>query len=312
MLLRMGHPYAAEVVGDPYDTFAPGAVRHPLRPLFRWWFARQLRRHCRQAFAAAYVTAAALQRRYPPGPTTHTTDYSSVELPPSALLDRQRADCTANGRPRTLVMVGTLAQLYKAPDVLVDAVARCVRRGLDVRLVFVGDGRYRRELEAQAARQGLAGRVDFLGQLPAGEGVARVLDRADVFVLPSRQEGLPRALLEAMARGLPCISSTVGGIPEVLPAEDMVPPGDVEALALKIQEVVTDPARMVRMSVRNLKTARGYREDVLQRRRRAFYEYVRAQTQARLDRQGEEADRPSPATAAAGTPALRVQVGASS
>lgn len=292
MLSRKGHPYAAEVVGDPYDTFSPGAVRHPLRPLFRWWFSRELRLHCRGAFAAAYVTADALQQRYPPGHETHAIGCSDVELPPSALVDRHRTASEFSDRPRTLIMVGTLAQLYKSPDVLLDAFALCVRRGIDLRLVFAGDGKYRHELEAKTTEYGLADRVDFLGQLPAGDGVVRALDQADVFVLPSRQEGLPRALVEAMARGLPCISSTVGGIPELLPEEDLVPPGDLEALATKIHNVVTDPARMTRMSERNLKRAGEYREDILQRQRREFYEYVRSQTEAWSTRRcGEDGGR---------------------
>jgi len=278
MLSRKRHPYAAEVVADPYDVFGPRANRHPLRPLFRRWFSRDLRLHCQRAFAAAYVTAEALQRRYPPGDGAYAIGCSDVELPPIALVDRPRADCTANGRPQTIVMVGSLAHFFKAPDVLIDAVARCVERSLDLRLVFVGDGKHRSELEARAAAQGLGGRVDFLGQLPAAEGVRRVLDGADVFVLPSRQEGLPRALVEAMARGLPCISSTVGGIPELLAPEDMVPPGDVEALALKIREVVSDPKRLTAMSARNLETAKEYREGVLRERRAGFYRYLREKT----------------------------------
>ena len=283
VLRRTRHPYAVEVVADPYDVFAPGAVRHPLRPLFRRWFSRNLRLHCREAFAAAYVTAHALQRRYPPGAGAHAIHCSDVELPPAAIAERPRQASAANGRPRTLVMVGTLAQLYKAPDVLVDAVARCVQGDLNLRLAFVGDGKHRQELEARAAAQGLNGRVDFLGQLAAGEAVRAVLDRADLFVLPSRQEGLPRALVEAMARGLPCIGSTVGGIPELLPPEDLVPPNDVEALAGKIREVVSDPQRMANTSARNLEMARQYRQEVLDKRRSDFYRYVKNKTAEWLD-----------------------------
>jgi glycosyltransferase involved in cell wall biosynthesis len=271
------------VVADPYDVFARGAVRHPLRPFFRWWFSRNLRLHCREAFAAAYVTAHALQRRYPPGAGAHAIHCSDVELPPAAIAERPRQASAANGRPRTLVMVGTLAQLYKAPDVLVDAVARCVQGKLNLRLAFVGDGKHRKELEARAAAEGLNGRVDFLGQLAAGEAVRAVLDRADLFVLPSRQEGLPRALVEAMARGLPCIGSTVGGIPELLAAEDLVPPNDVEALAGKIREVVSDPQRMASTSARNLEMARQYRQEVLDKRRSDFYRYVKNKTAEWLD-----------------------------
>src|SRR5205809_1714074 len=119
-------------------------------------------------------------------------------------------------------------------------------------MVIVGSGGYQAQLEARAAALGIGTRVQFRGQLAAAEAVRAELDRADLFVLPSRQEGLPRAMIEAMARGLPCIGSTVGGIPELLAAEDMVPPNDASALARKIREVLADPSRLARMSVRNL------------------------------------------------------------
>jgi hypothetical protein len=65
-LRKEGKPYGVEVVGDPHAEFAPGAVSHPLRPLFRQCFSRLQRRQCAQAAAAAYVTRDALQRRYRP------------------------------------------------------------------------------------------------------------------------------------------------------------------------------------------------------------------------------------------------------
>src|SRR5207253_6445170 len=117
---------------------------------------------------------------------------------------------------------------------------------------------YRSELESRANAAGLNGAARFRGQLASPDAVRAELDRADLFVLPSRQEGLPRAMLEAMARGLPCIGSTVGGIPELLPAEDLVPPGDASALTQKIHDVLGDPQRMARMSARNLEKAREY------------------------------------------------------
>lgn len=185
----------------------------------------------------------------------------------------------------TLIIVGTLAQFYKAPDVLIDAVAACVREGLNLKLILVGDGKHRAELEARAATLGLGERVCFCGQLTAGDDVRKQLDQADLFVLPSHQEGLPRAMVEAMAWGLPCIGSTVGGIPELLPSEDMVPPGDVAALARKIREVVTNPKRMARMSARNLEKAKEYRDEVLRERRNVLYRYIRERTEAWLKAQ---------------------------
>ncbi len=275
--LKPGRPYGVEVVGDPYDVFAPGAVRHPLRPFFRWWFARQLRGVVAGACAAAYVTERTLQRRYPPVADGFTTSYSSIELPEHALARDARPLRPLSGGVK-LVTVASLEQLYKGTDILLKAVSQCVARGLDARLTLVGDGKHRPEMEALAASLGLGERVCFLGMLPAGEAVRAQLDASDVFVLPSRTEGLPRAMVEAMARALPCIGSTAGGIPELLPAEDLVAPGDAGALADKIMEVATDAERMRAMSARNLATARRYGEAELRARRLAFYQYVKEVT----------------------------------
>lgn len=112
-------------------------------------------------------------------------------------------------------------------------------------------------------------RIRFMGHV-TGDPVRQILDSSDLFVLPSRTEGLPRALIEAMARGLPCIGSAVGGIPELIDTSEMVPPGDPAALAAKIQEVLKDPLRMETLSRRNLWTAREYLDSVLSERQADF------------------------------------------
>lgn len=85
-------------------------------------------------------------------------------------------------------------------------------------------------------------------------------------------------MLETMARGLPCIGTTIGGIPEFLPPEDLVPPNDAEALADKIEEVLKNPERMKQMSLRNWQKAQEYREEVLRERRLIFYQSVKGLT----------------------------------
>lgn len=286
-LRQTGHPYGLYVIADPYDVFAPGSVKSPLRPFLRWWFPRQLRRQCVHATAAAYITERSLQRRYPPGSETFSTYYSMAELLDKTCVSVPRSPQPADS-PLTLIAVGTLAQLYKAPDAAIEAVAICVREGLDIKLVWVGDGKHRAEMEALVASRGLGERVCFRGQLTAGDAVRAELNRADLFIMPSYQEGLPRAMVEAMAQALPCIGSTVGGIPELLASEDLVPPGDAAALANKIREVVTDRDRMARMSARNLNKAKEYTDEVLRERRIAFYRYLREKTEAWVKRQKKQ------------------------
>lgn len=283
-------PYGVHVVGDPYDVYAPGAIRHPARPFFRWWFSRQLRKQCADSAVATYVTAEALQRRYPPGPATWTTHFSDVELGPDALAPV--APVPREASPFEVVTVGSLDQPYKGVDVLIDALRRLRDEGMDVRLRVVGDGRLRPQLEAQAVEAGLQAVVHFVGNV-AGPAVVRAeVERADLMVVASRTEGLPRVLLEAMALGLPCVGTAVGGIPELLPPEALVPPNDAAALADRLKETLQDPGQRARMGRRNLELAGTYTSARTEARQGQALEQLRAATTHWLDarpaKRGEE------------------------
>jgi glycosyltransferase involved in cell wall biosynthesis len=137
------------------------------------------------------------------------------------------------------VRLGTVARLtpQKGIDVLLTAVAELRTRGHDVELVVAGDGRDRATLERAAA--GLP--VSFLGHV---DDVGAVLSTLDVFVLASRAEGLPLALLEAMAAGLPCVATEVGDVPAAVgDAAVVVPPEDAVALAAALDDLVGDGDR---------------------------------------------------------------------
>ena len=313
-LYATGRPYGLEVIGDPYDVFAPGVVEHPLRPFFRWWFARSLRRQCARAAGTSYVTRRILQERYPArSPLPGTSDvelddgafvrhrqtliesYSSVELtPPDILAAARSAVSTYRWGALRVVTVGSLEQPYKGVDVLLRAVAQCCSAGLLVRLTVVGDGRYRASLERLATALGVSNSVSWTGQLGSMQEVRSVLDNAHLFVLASRTEGLPRAVLEAMARALPCIGTRIGGIPELLDDDDLVDPNDVNGLAFKIRQVAFDPARMSEMSRRNLATSRGYRAEILSARRERFFKHIRAVTEAWIKRASKQSLRSEP------------------
>ena len=281
-LQQARYPFGVTVVGDAYDVFAPRIVEPPLRPILRWWFTRVQKRQCATACGACYVTQTYLQRRYPN--PTYQIGVSDVEI--ENILPESRSYAEQGTKRIRLIMVGSLEQLYKAPDVMIRSTAQCIKEyGLDLELVLVGGGKYQPKLAVLADELGIAHRVNFMGLLPSGSPVYEQLDKADVFILPSRTEGLPRAMLEAMARGLPCIGSTAGGIPELLSEENLVPPGDVDALTRKIKEVVTSSERMQAMSAANLAKAREYIRGTLEQRQHQFYQYVRQATEDWLKRQ---------------------------
>ena len=129
VLRSSGHPFGVEVTGDPWDELAPGSVKHPLRFVFRTLFTRQVKRQCRSACAVAYVTREALQRRYPASLDAFTTHYSSVELPGQWFVQKFRP--ARKQGPIRILSVGTMEQLYKGQDVLIDAFADCIKQGLN-------------------------------------------------------------------------------------------------------------------------------------------------------------------------------------
>lgn len=277
-LRRKGIPYGVEVVSDPWQVFAPGSNKSLFRPLLRVIGKLSQARLCRYAVAASYVTRESLQRRYPSG--GWTTHYSSVVLPSEVIVDdsvvtrrmKRIEEKIHAGVPLRLCFVGDMSQPYKAVDVLLKAVCECIKKGLNLELILIGGGRLIPDYKKQAMDLGIADRVKFLGQLPPGGEVFKQLDQADLFILPSKTEGLPRVVVEAMARGLPCIASNVGGIPELLAVEDLVPPGDLKALEKKIQDALSNVERLEQMARRNLKNAREYHIDKLSKRRRELFE----------------------------------------
>ena len=292
LLLRSGRPFGVEVVGDPWETFARGAVQTPVRVVARWVLTRSQQRLCRTAAVAAYVTREFLQRRYPCASSEYavsdveleceapfTTHYSSVELANSDFAPHPHV--LDSSRPARIITVGSLAQAYKGVDVLIHALSAVRRSGHPCELTVVGDGRLRSKLEALAASVGVP--VRFTRHLTRAK-VVQELDASDIFVLASRTEGLPRALIEAMARGLPCVATRVGGIPELLDSDALCEAGSAAGLADRICALLTGKVNASVLAIRNLGQAQAFRSDLLRPRRREFYRRVRMVSESWIGR----------------------------
>ncbi|MFP5387113.1 MAG: glycosyltransferase, partial [Bacteriovoracia bacterium] len=256
LLVSREHPYAVEVVGDPYDTFAPGSVKSILRPFYRWWFCRKLRAQTTKASALSYVTSVRLPERYPSKESSMKVFASSIELLNNHLSNRSRNYSEKSSF--RLISVGALEDWRKGPDTALRALASLRRSGRDVTLTWVGDGRNRKEVERMAVELGISDAVTFKGHLPSGEAVFSALDEADIFILPTRGEGLPRAMIEAMARGLVCVGSDVGGIPELISDDFIHDPENDKRLAEIIERLITNKEEMNQASSKNLEKAHNY------------------------------------------------------
>jgi glycosyltransferase involved in cell wall biosynthesis len=169
--------------------------------------------------------------------------WSAVDpeaLRPSAPREVLRAQLGEAPETPCLLVAANLVQ-RKGVDVLLAAVAALAPRSRCA-LWVAGDGPERAALEAASARLGIAERVRFLGRR---SDVPDLLEACDVFVLPSRQEGLGVAALEAMARGRPVVASAIGGLGEIVIPEQtglLVPPGDAAVLAAALERLLADPA----------------------------------------------------------------------
>jgi glycosyltransferase involved in cell wall biosynthesis len=143
--------------------------------------------------------------------------------------------------PSTVVLL-TVSSLTieKGHYYLLNALADNALKCLDWVLLIVGDGPEKSRLEQLANELGISDKVLFLGRR---ENIPEILSSSDVFVMPSLREGLPMALLEAMAAGLPCIASNVGEIPSIIThvrPDLLVSPKDVAGLTNKISWLLGD------------------------------------------------------------------------
>lgn len=150
------------------------------------------------------------------------------------------------GKLRTVTVIANLRR-EKAHDVLIDAAPEILRRFPGTRFEIVGDGPERNALVERARTAGVAEAFAFLGHC---DDVAARLRTADLFVLPSRSEAFPNAVLEAMAAGLPIVASNSGGIPELIDHELtglLVRPDDPAGLAAAICRVLANPRMAERL-----------------------------------------------------------------
>lgn len=166
-------------------------------------------------------------------------------------------------RPLTLCCIGTLHEV-KGQHFLLEACRLLKERDVDLRCHFIGDGPDREALVEQSLEAGISDWIHFHGQQPRAE-IARLLGDADVVVAPSvpssdgRREGIPVALMEAMASGVPVVASRLTGIPELV--DDgvsglLTPPGDAMALADALERLWLEPSLRRRLG-------RAAREKVL-------------------------------------------------
>ncbi|MCZ4541781.1 glycosyltransferase family 4 protein [Dietzia maris] len=183
-----------------------------------------------------------LQAKYPPAPTALTFSYSGVNL---SGLSAQECVTSQNGPDsQYIIAVGSQDQNYKGHDLLIQCMPKLLADFPQTSLVLVGDGRLQSDLRNLADSLSVTDRVHFYGFVSSRQQLATIISNAEVFAMPSRAEGLPRALIEAMSLGVASIGSRVGGISELLSDDVLFESESSEALYSKLKGLLADgPAR---------------------------------------------------------------------
>lgn len=268
---RIGKPYFIGVVGCAWDAYFNYNWQGKLiAPISMW----QMKRVVKKSPFTFYVTKEFLQGRYPcPGVTI---GCSNVEIPtPEQKTFDRRLDTIEkldlNGEVK-IVTVAAVNVPYKGQEYVIRALNKLNKeQGHNYHYYLIGGGDNSR-LKAITEESGVAEYVHFMGPQPH-EKIASLLDEMNVYIQPSRQEGLPRAVIEAMSRALPVFGARTAGIPELLLPECVFNNCDIKKIEEMLHSLNKD--KMKKYSLRNFNEAKEYASDVLNARRNEFYKQIK-------------------------------------
>lgn len=245
---------AAKLCGVPYVVRTVHGLREPFLGMQAFKMniyeavERSVHRHCVDAIISVSSQIESMYKAQ--GAVSRVTCIrNGIDLEKKLIqTDRWKIRKELGGDAGTC-LIGTVGRLtpVKGLSYLLQAVSILLRQRVDLRLLIVGEGVIRKDLEAQARDLGISENVVFLGHR---EDTEELLQALDIFVLPSLNEGIPMALLEAMAASRAVVASRVGGIPEIV--EDgvegiLVEPMDVNQLAENCRRLIESPATAMKM-----------------------------------------------------------------
>ena len=243
---------------------------------------KKAKKMCLKANGVSYVTEHVLQSKYPCKAILNNSNnkkyftevYSSIDLKEDMYY---YPDWNVNNKPDVynIIHTGYMDSYRKGQDVLIKALKIVVDKGFNVRLTFIGDGEKRNEFEKLCDDLELKNKVIFKGIIKDKKEILGILKQSHLFVFPTQSEGLPRTIIEAMSQGLPCISSPVDGIPELLDEEYLVDYYDYEKYAKKIIDLISDWKKMIKISKLNYEKSKKYEYKNLEQKRNVYYKKIK-------------------------------------
>jgi len=290
MQLKKGEIYGVEVVGNAKEVFSKGVTEMRFRCLYKHIFHRIQLRQCRDSAASTYVTRSALQKIYPTkGFEIQNNDIRLEErdyIERSMLSEKLAITLARIAKEDEIYIsnIGTMDQLYKGQDILIEAVKILDSEKIKVSLILVGEGRYRSYLETLSEKVGIRKKVRFTGFISDREEIIEILDASDIYVHPSRTEGLPRAVLEAMARGLPVIATDRGGMKEILPKDSVIYKLNKHILEEKIESFIRSPELLRENALANYEYSKEFEYNKMIGKRSQFLSFLKRQLEIEAGR----------------------------
>lgn len=269
-VIRKNLPYATEIVFDACD--GAETANNIVEKLLWKVIDKQMRHTCYNANGVSCVTEHYLQRRYfSKKANAFTSHYSSLALDKSFFIS---ARAYPDHQPLTIAHVDLQIGLFsrKGTAEIIRALKMLKDQGIVVNVKFAGDdwdGSSVKIIE-YAKSKGVGDQVECIGFLTRPE-LNEFLNKSDLFVLPTKAEGLPRVIIEAIAKGMPCVTTPVSGNPELIPKHFLVGFSDVETMAERIKEIVTNQEVYEKCSKENYEHSLQYEASILEARRDAFY-----------------------------------------
>lgn len=263
-------PYAVEIVYDAKDGYrsADSILEH-----IAWMYQHHIMKNmAAHAVGVACVTEFYLQKHYfSKVKNSFTANYSTLALPKSFY------SAPRSFPYKKVYIISHIANQIifngrKGHNEVIDAIAILKEKGLNVQVQFAG-GDYDNGisiLKEYAVKKGVSDRVVFVGFL-SREELEGYLEESDIYVMPTRAEGLPRVIIESMAKGLPCLTTDVSGNSELVDKEMMFDFDNPAELADKIEHLLKTPVLYEQVSRTNFDRSKNYEASILELRRDDFY-----------------------------------------
>ena len=268
---ELGVPYAVEMSGCAFDhSWFHGSMIGKLYAPIKYLRARHMVLYANQVI---YVTERFLQKRYPT--QGHTEFASNVEIsaPQPCVIKRRldRIKKRQDREPTVIGLIGNYGNTLKGLDIAFNALAYIRRNRINASLKILGSGNQER-WQRQIQKLSLQEHIEFSGTLQGGDAVMNWLDKLDIYIQPSRHEGLPRAVIESMSRGLPVLASNAGGTAELLQKECIHNVNDQIAFNSQLLSIIQDTSAQIKNAQYNFTRAQDYTRAVLQPKRNAFWQ----------------------------------------